>query len=403
MNSTHPIKVLLFITKSNWGGAQKYVYELATSLPKHQYEVKVVTGGAGPLVERLHAAGIETISIASMSNEIGIRKEIDTLKSLWNIIRTEKPTVFHVNSSKAGIMGALMGRILSVPNIVFTAHGWAFNEDRPVYQKIILRVMHWMTLVFAHHTVAVSQNIASAFDGWPLIRNKISVIHNGIKPGTGYARNGARQALVNIFPQLKTAFEQKNTYIIGTIAELHPVKNLSNAILAVNELVHHTHHKHVPDQKNQPPRITYLIMGEGRERPQLEVLINKLGLSEHVFLLGHVADAFQYIKAFDTFLLSSNSEALAYVLLEAGLQETPVIATAVGGIPEIIEDMQSGILIQARKPSEIAHAVEFYIEHPETAREYAHNLHLRIKKEFTLERMVKEMEEVYERNKGMNV
>jgi glycosyltransferase involved in cell wall biosynthesis len=136
-------------------------------------------------------------------------------------------------------------------------------------------------------------------------------------------------------------------------------------------------------------------MGEGNERSRLEKMITDLNLQEHVFLLGHVSDAFQYIKAFDTFLLSSKSEALAYVVLEAGLQETPVVATAVGGIPEIVQDMHSGVLIQPRKPREIAHAINFFATHPDMARQYAKSLHETIKTKFTLERMINDTEKVY--------
>jgi glycosyltransferase involved in cell wall biosynthesis len=386
------MKIAFLITKSNWGGAQKYVYELATSLPRDTYDVCVIAGGAGPLTERLGIAGIRIISIDSLSNATGFIKEIKTLRDLWVHIRAEQPDVLHINSSKAGILGAGIGRILRVPKIIFTAHGWAFNEQRPLYQKCVLKVIHWLTLICSHHTIAVSENIKSSFDGWPLLSGNITVIHNGIQAATGYARAGARHELANMFPQLKKILEHKHIHWIGTIAELHPVKNLDGALRAMSILLkEHTR----SDSTQTSPRFLYTITGEGRERTYLEKMITDLELSEHVFLLGHIPDAFQYIKAFDSFLLPSHSEALAYVLLEAGLQEVPVVATAVGGIPEIIDDMTSGILIQPRKPTEIAHAIEFYVEHPHIAKQYAHVLHEKIKKDFTLERMVSETRVVY--------
>jgi glycosyltransferase involved in cell wall biosynthesis len=124
-------------------------------------------------------------------------------------------------------------------------------------------------------------------------------------------------------------------------------------------------------------------------------MIASLGLSDRVFLLGHVADAFQYIKAFDAFLLPSRSEGLGYVLLEAGMQAVPVIATTVGGIPEIVEDMKSGVLVQPNKPSEIASAIEFYAEHHDTVREYARALNEKVKRDFSLEKMAIETEKIY--------
>ena len=355
----------------------------------------MVTGGSGPLIQKLKEAGVTVIPIDSLSNEVGVGKELKTLKELWTIIRRERPDIFHVNSSKAGIMGALVGRILRVKKIVFTAHGWAFNEDRPIYQRVALKWMHWLTIVFSHATIAVSQNIKDAFKGWLRVDGKIVVIHNGVKSDTSYGKSGARQALVGMFPQLKTALTNKNIFWVGTIAELHPVKNLDVALQAIKLLVSNMSDKDSAPAKPANQHFLYTIMGEGRERTRLENIIAKLGLSEHVFLLGHVADAFQYIKAFDAFLLPSRSEALAYVILETGMQETPVIATAVGGIPEIIDDMKSGVLVLPGKSAEIAHAIRFYADHSDTAREYAKALNEKVKRDFSLEKMVKETEMVY--------
>ncbi len=385
------MKILLLITKSNWGGAQKYVYELATGLPKESFDVKVVAGGRGPLTEKLMEAGIGVRSMDSLSNEIGIKKEINTLRELWNIISSEKPDVLHVNSSKAGIMGALVGRILGVKKIVFTAHGWAFNEKRPLHEKVILKYLHWLTIVLSTKTIAVSQNIASAFAGWPLIEGKIEVVYNGIKSGTGYAKAGARQVLAQMHPELKNIFDDRRVYVVGTIAELHPVKNIDIAINGIAELIKDTsHHK-------DANHFVYIVIGEGRERSLLEKLIKEKDLTGKVFLLGHIPDAYQYIKAFDVFLLPSRSEALAYVLLEAGYQEASVVATAVGGIPEIVEDMKSGILIQSNKSSEIAHAVKFYSQHADIAKQYAKNLNSSVKEKFTLRKMIDGTVEVYEK------
>ena len=390
------MKIAYLITKSNWGGAQKYVYELATSLPRDRYEARVIAGGNGPLTTRLEDAGIKVIPIEYLGRDVHAKKDLTAFRELWGIIRREKPDVLHINSSKAGIMGAIIGRTLRVPRVIFTAHGWAFNEDRPVYQKIIIKILHWVTIILCHQTIAVSQNIKNAFNGWPGTNEKITVIYNGIKPTTGYAKNGARVALATTFPQLKSALEHKHLYWVGTIAELHPIKNLDGALLAMKELVDLYTCEHTTKKS---PFLLYTIIGEGNERPRLERMIADLGLSEHVFLLGHVTLASQYIKAFDTFLLPSKSEALAYVLLEAGLGETPIISTAVGGIPEIVEDMRSGVLIQPRKPSEIAHAVNFYAEHPDMARQYAKALYESVKTKFTLERMVQETEKIYSATK----
>jgi glycosyltransferase involved in cell wall biosynthesis len=391
------MRILFLITKSNWGGAQKYVYDLATSLSKEKYQVKVAAGGSGILVDKLKEANIEVIPVGALGRDVSAKKDAATSGQLWKIFRREKPEVLHVNSSKAGGIGALIGRILRVKKIVFTAHGWAFNEDRPWYQKVVIKFLHWTTIVLCHETIAVSQNTKDSFKNWPLVKGKIIVIHNGIKSATGYGKSGARQALVLMFPQLKTALARKDLFWVGTIAELHPVKNLNISLQAMKLALSRIEEK--KSVGGNSPYFIYTVMGEGHDRQRLEAMIKELGLSENVFLLGHVPDAFQYIRAFDVFLLPSRSEALAYVILEAGMQETPVIATTVGGIPEIIDDMESGILIQPGKVSEIASAIEYYAEHPDTARAHAAILREKVKRDFSLEKMVRETEEVY----GVNI
>ena len=375
------MKILFIITKSNWGGAQKYVFDLAIGLPTDRYEVKVACGGSGELVQRLVKAGIEVLPINSLGRDISVSKDTSSFRELWNLIRKERPDVLHLNSSKVGGIGALVGRILRVRRIIFTAHGWAFNEDRSFLQKITAKFFHWLTIILCHQVVAVSNNTASAFKKWPFVSKKFTVIHNGITANTGYGKKGARLALVEMYPKLKKSLDNSHTILVGTIAELHPVKNLNMAIRAMSQL---------------GKDFIYIVMGEGQERENLEKFISSLKLEDRVFLLGHVPDASQYIKALDVFVLPSRSEALGYVLLEAGLQEAPVIATAVGGIPEIIEDMKTGMLIKPGSSREISHAISFLAEHADIRKQCAIALHDKVKKDFSIEKMIENTEKIYD-------
>ena len=150
-------KILYLITKSNWGGAQRYVFDLATSLNKEEYDVVVALGGTGRLVDELKNKKVRVIQLKSLERDISIFKEIKSAIELFKIIKSEKPNILHINSSKAGGLGALIGRILGVPKIIFTAHGWAFNEDRPWRQKISIKTLHWLTILLSHTTITVSE------------------------------------------------------------------------------------------------------------------------------------------------------------------------------------------------------------------------------------------------------
>ncbi len=319
-------KILFLITKSNWGGAQRYVYDLATLLDPTQFEVVVALGGNGTLVEMLNHAGIRTITIASLARDISIKKELAFARELWHILDTEKPDVFHVNSAKAGGVGTLLGRLHFVPRVIFTAHGWAFNEDRPWWQKSIIKILHWITVLLSHRTIAVSSSIVSEL-AWPGVNQKMKVINPGRSIGVMYGKKEARLMLANFCPQLVST--QNNVWVM-TIAELHPIKRLSVLIDAACKI---------------DDSVRFVIIGEGQERERLEKSIAKYGLQERVILVGAITEAARFLKAADIFVLPSKSESYGYVIHEAGLAGVPIVATAVGGISDIISNPSEGTLV----------------------------------------------------------
>lgn len=322
-------KALFLITKSNFGGAQRYVRDLAVGLPKDQFDVVVALGQSGPLEAKLREAGIRVLSLPSLQRDISIQKEWRAYQEISEMIKAERPDIFHINSSKAGALGALAGRLHGVPNIIFTAHGWAFNEDRPYWQKLVLKFIHYVTVLLSHHTIAVSIEVLKQMD-WPGAARKITVIYNGREVENLMAKDEARAALIEREPRLSTYPDDLWTM---TIAELHPIKRHEAVIETIGEIAK-TH-----------PNLRHLIIGAGQEEKYLRDLIDVLGLEDHVFMLGNVNEAARYLKAADIFILASRSEALPYVVLEACSAGVPTIATRVGGIPEIIENEKSGLLI----------------------------------------------------------
>jgi glycosyltransferase involved in cell wall biosynthesis len=361
-------KVFICITKSNWGGAQKYVFDIATGAPKETIDMTVLLGGDGELKKRLDEAGVPVIMLKNSQRDIDTKKEFGLFLELWRIFKKEKPDVIHLNSSKMGGTGALVGRLLGIKKIIFIAHGWAFNEDRPRYQKIILRVFHIITILLAHQTIAVSQ-ITSDQIGWPW-NKKIVVIRNGLRKIDFLEKDSARKIVSEKISQKNIG---PDIPWIGTISELHKTKGLHYAIEAIARM-----------QKNS----IFIVIGEGQERKNLEQLIVNLHMTERIFLVGRIESAASYIKAFDIFTLTSISEALPYALLEAGAAALPVVASKVGGIPEIIEDGKTGILARPRNTHDIERAITFLLTEHTTARLLGKNLETKIKKEFTPESML---------------
>ncbi len=376
-------KILYVITKSNWGGAQKYVYDLATHISP-LFETAVILGGDGPLEERLEEKGIRVISLPFLSRNINPFSDIKTFISLFKIFTSEHPDIVHLNSSKIGLIGALAAKKAKVPRIIFTAHGWAFNENRSWLAKKIFWFFHWITIILSHQTIAVSKAVKRDMKSAPFVKNKISVIQNGIEKISFKTEEEARDRLL---PEKTYHSLPPKTFWIGTISELHKNKGLEYAIRGVAKL------------KSLRPDFSFVfvIIGEGEERKYLEKLIKELRLEQVVFLAGYIENAPSLLSAFDIFLLSSTTEALAFVVLEAGMAKLPVVASGVGGVPEIIKDMESGILVRPKNSEEIAKALEFLISHKERSEDFGKKLKDTVKKNFSLKKMLAETVAVYKK------
>ena len=240
---------------------------------------------------------------------------------------------------------------------------------------------------------------------WPIVRNKVKVIYNGVSKVTGFSTANARLELTRQSPALKAELihAQKNYNAqdivwIGTSAELHHIKGHIHAIQGIKDYMDNQKIKMMNEEKDaqkNTKKIIYTIISEGEQRPVLDKLITELELNDTVFLLGYMDTAAQYVKAFDIFLLASLSEGLGYVLLEAGMAGVPCIATAVGGIPEIITDMKSGILIQPQRPKEIAYAIEYLIDNKQQSKQYAEELHKKVFADFSIDHMIENTEALY--------
>lgn len=361
------IKVIYAITKGNWGGAQQYVYNLAKSLPKDKFDISVICGQGNILKEKLEKENIKVFEIEEMGRDINILDDFRSFKKIFSILKTEKPDILHLNSSKMGGLGGFAGRIARVPKIIFTAHAWAFNESRPWWQKKIIAFLHWFTVIFSHTTIAVSRKTKKDIDSLPFMRDKVFVVHNGIREITHVPKKTAQNTLAKMVGQKCPDF------IIGTVCELHKNKGLKYLIESCINL---------------PEEIKIYIIGDGEEKENLKNQINKLNLSNKVFMTGKIEDAKTLFKAFDIFILPSITEALPGVILEAGLAENAVIASRVGGIPEIIENGKSGILIPPGKPTEIYNAINYLINKPEKRKEFGKLLKTSVQKNFSMEGMI---------------
>lgn len=382
MPETKKKKILYVITKGNFGGAQRYVFDLATHLQKDQFEAVVVFGEGKTLGEKLAQAGIRTISISSLRRDIGIFSDIRAFFSLLSVIKKERPHVVHLNSSKAGALGVFAVRLLNLftlgptykPRAIFTGHGWAFNEERSFFTKLVFYKLYWFIILLSHSTIAVSERTKDQVVWMPFLKKKIHVIKNGIESFEIIPKLDARKVLA---PKLT-----ERTWI-GTISELHKSKGLDYLLKAF---------QNIPEKF---ANVALIIVGAGDEEKSLKDLTEDLHLENKVVFTGFIPDAKKYLSAFDVFTLTSRTEALPYAPLEAGLANLPVIASWAGGIPEIIVNEESGLLIDVANTEKLSGALERLIVDDVTRNSLGQSLHDEVLKSFSLTHMVEKTTKLY--------
>lgn len=361
-------KILLVITKGNQGGAQRYVYDLARSLPQRGYETVVAIGGESGswLQNACTALGIRTVTLTSVARDVSVSQDSASLGALVTLFKQERPDIVHLNSSKIGLLGAVAARLTGVPRIIFTAHGWAYNEKRSLVMRITFWLAHAVSMFLVDVTIA---NSAATARRAP-IKWKLTAVPLGIENVQFLSKAEARAALA-IDP---------NTTIYGSVAELHKNKGLDVLIDAVPYMALNAH---------------VFIIGGGEKRAALIAKMTARKLKDRVTLAGHKDDAAELLKAFDIYVQPSRTESAGYALLEAGLAGLPVVATQVGGIPEIIEDGVTGLLVPPENPRALANALQKLVDDPTLAARYGTALKARVEKDFTLGRMISATIAVY--------
>ena len=379
------VKVLMVITKDDVGGAQKYVRDLAENLDKAQFEAKIITGGKN---------GVYFLS-NSLKPHFLFFNDLAAAVELFFVFRREQPDIIHLNSSKAGVIGAFAAFLFDKTNwsnksnrshrtkVIFTAHGWVFNPDNNLsgLRRRFYILLHRFAAKFQDAIINVSE-----YDRQLAIKEKIAssqklfTVHNGIdiQSVKFFDRDVARQTLIKKLEIGNWKLEINGTWI-GSIGRLVSEKSYEDFVRAA-ALV-----------KNS--KANFFIFGDGYERQKLQSLIARHQLQDRFFLLGAVADAARHLKAFDVFILSSVKEGLPYTMLEAMAASLPMITTRVGGMTEVAEGR--GLVMPPRESAELARAIDFYLDYPDKAQESAKNGQDFLIQNLTLRKMVRETEKIY--------
>lgn len=346
------MKILLIITRLDRGGSAEVVMQVGEGLSKKGYEVKIITG----LTREPHEdfddyterTGIPVIVIPELRREINPLLDLRALLLLYRITKKENPAVVHTHTSKAGILGRWAAWLCGVKIIIHSTHGHIFYGYFGSLKTTIFLYMERLSAWITDRITTLSNLEIDDYQRLRLTRReKFVTIAYGIDTEKYRQSDALREEMrqiLGITPQ---------DFVIGWIGRLVPVKDCGT-FLKVASLV------------KDVPRMRFLIVGDGPEREKMEAMAEGLGLN--VIFTGTRKDIYAIISAMDLLVLSSLNEGLGHVILQAMAGGKPVVATKVGGVPEVVKDGITGILVPPSNPQEMASAIMRIFRDPQMRR-----------------------------------
>lgn len=378
------MKILYVVTQGDFGGAQKYVYDLACAAKSRGDDVTVAPGCSADrtLIKKLKELSISVIELRHLIREISPINDLLAVFELRDLYRKLQPDIIHLNSSKAGIVGPWAKMLSGLPDshLVFSVHGWYFNEPMGKLKKKIFIWLEKLTPSREKFIAVSDLDRRAGLRNGVCAEDKIFTIHNGIDIGS-VVYLPAEEAALKLLGRPKAEGER----LIGTIANFFSTKGLEYLIEAADILIN-----------QQGLKATFVVIGDGSLRPELEERISRLNLKNNFLLPGRIENAKSLLPAFDCCALSSVKEGLPYTVLEIMAAGVPQVATRVGGIAEAIDDKKNGLLVESKNPGALAEAIKFLLDNPEAVSEMAEQGRRDVLEKFSKERMIDETWSVYE-------
>lgn len=381
-------RLLIGVTLANRGGAQVFVYQLASWLHKQGHEVTVMFGPGDWLPEKLTQSSIPWIRLKHMVREIHPYHDALGVLEIRSIIKKLNPDAVHLNSSKMGAVGSVGGWLAKTPNTVYCIGGWVFLESLSGLRKTAYTLIERFTAPFKDWIINLHPGDIQAAQALHIKPKKgLIVIPNGIDiqamKQNLLEKSIARQELAKLN---KTELTDQHI-IFGTIANLFPQKDLINYITACKQL----------SDKN--PHARFIILGEGQERKRIEDAIQANNLTSIVFLPGAIENAARYLGGFDAHVLPSSKEGMPFTVLEAMAAQTPNIATDVGAIRWMLD--KHGWISPAQNSSALAEAMHNFIqESAQVKTQKTEAAYQHLVNHFQLEDQMKKQEQILVENKN---
>jgi glycosyltransferase involved in cell wall biosynthesis len=369
------LTVLAFRSSTVFAGPERYLMELVGPLADLGFQLELLA------LYRRRPADPPIHPLVVLFRERGRSAEqwpdplplsVGTVFRLAQRLNSGPYTLLHCQDYKTDFIGGLAARLARVPAVA-TVH----LHPQTTWRLRTYRLIDLVALRLFDQVIAVSEAIRQELLAAGLAPDRVVAIHNGLdvaqfEAGVAKTEGGRRR-------QDKDA-EGPTIAIFG---RLDPQKGQRDFLIAARQV-----HAVRPDAH-------FVLVGDGPNRARLEQLSEQIGIASHVHFAGHQADVFEWLQRTDVVVLSSRREGLPYVLLEALALARPVVATAVGGIPEVISDGTHGRLLPPGNPGELAQAIVWMLEHPAEATAMGERGRQRVLADFSAGRMARQTATVY--------
>lgn len=362
------LRVLFVVDNaSKAGGAERFATGLAVNMPRDRVVPWVCSTRSG------EPAGISWLAENGVPHvRLGRRSkwQVHRLSGLLTLLRRQHFDVIHAHKFGSNLWGTLTGRASRVPVVVAHEHNWSYSGD-PVRVWLDGHVIGRLATCFLTVSKASAERMIT-LEKVPA--EKVAVMPTAYIPHPDGAGTNLRLEL-GISPTAP---------VIGVVAVLRPEKALDVLLDAHARLL------------TRMPETRLVIAGDGETRPELESQIERLGIGHAVHLLGVRHDVDAILRQVDVAAMSSDWEGMPLFVFECMAAAKPLVATAVGGLPEIVEDGRTGILVPPRDPAVLAQALERVLTEPQFGERLAAAAAARLR-EYSIEAVAGRFADLYER------
>jgi len=363
------VNVLLLVTELNVGGAERVVAQLASGLSRDRYRVSVAClYDPGPVADEIRSAGIPVFDLAMRG-----KWDVTVTGRFHRLLRHQRVDVLHSHLIHANLIAPFSGRLAGVPVVITTRHNVHIG---PVWREWL----NWCAKNGRDVAIAISEEVrATEVERSGAPPSSVVVIPNGISVDRFAAPDQAAVTKLR-----RTWGVGADGFVIGTLARFHEQKG----------------HRYLLDAQrimlDRAPHTKLLLVGEGVLFESVRERASHLGIADSVILPGVRHEVPEILALLDLFVLPSLWEGLPISILEAMAAGKPVVATRVGGVPEVVVDGETGLLVPPRDPEALAGAIARLLRDPQLRHRMGQAGQERVREHFSVEQMVRRTETLYE-------